>query len=225
MGHALLVPLAPSPSISHLFPDIESTAISAVLSHTLRARDLYRLDPRVRDVEPTYVFNGHTSTFEPSTAKFRQYSSLDSVIFPLHNYFAILLAHNPNAHGLPVYLLSYLTQLQTLAADYAWDAVLEYHTLFFNRRSREMEASGDYSAWSGPDIALLCTSVYPYRASSSTTVCCLSRPSAYGCGYPHTPSFDANTRDRPRTRRRRPHRLRVLAVPTSESSFRHLDPT
>ncbi|KAJ7124247.1 hypothetical protein C8R44DRAFT_875303 [Mycena epipterygia] len=51
----------------------------------------------------------------------------------------------------------------TLVDDYTSDAVLQYHTLFFNRRSREMEASGNCSGWSGPDIDLLCTSVYPYR--------------------------------------------------------------
>ncbi|KAJ7813234.1 hypothetical protein B0H14DRAFT_3750982, partial [Mycena olivaceomarginata] len=155
-------------SVSRLFPDIEPSILSAVLNHTLRARDLYLLDPRVRDVEPTYIFNGFKSCFEPSTSKFREYATtLDSVIIPLHNYFAILLAHNPEAHALPAYIFSYLIQLRMLAADYAWEAVLDYHTLFFNRRIREMETSGDYSAWFGLDISLLGTYVYPDRSSSS----------------------------------------------------------
>ncbi|KAJ7493279.1 hypothetical protein B0H11DRAFT_2394701 [Mycena galericulata] len=154
---------APSVSLSRLFPDTEHTAISAVLNHTLRARDLYLLDARIREVEPVYVFNGLTSTFEPSTSASRAYPTLDSIIFPLHNYFAILLAHHPSAHGLPVYLLSYLTLLQSLAADHDWDAVLRYHTLFFNRRAREMEADGDFSGWSAPDVPLLCAHVYPHR--------------------------------------------------------------
>ncbi|KAJ7452176.1 hypothetical protein B0H11DRAFT_1927593 [Mycena galericulata] len=158
------------------------TALAAVLNHTLRARDLYLLDARIREVEPVYVFNGLTSTFEPSTSTFREYPTLDSVIFPLHNYFAILLAHHPNAHGLPVHLLSYLTLLHSLAADYDWDAVLGYHTLFFNRRVREMEADGDYSAWSGPDVSLLCTHVYPHRKSS------------YGTSL-HSPESVPRTRD------------------------------
>ncbi|KAJ7908927.1 hypothetical protein B0H13DRAFT_1466038, partial [Mycena leptocephala] len=123
--------------------------------HTLRARDLYLLDPRVRDVEPTYVFNGFTSSFEPSPAEFREYSTLDSVIIPLHNYFAIVLAHNPEERELPVHFFSYLTHLQILAAEYDWDAVRCYHTLFFNRRAREMEADGDYAAWFTPDLSLL----------------------------------------------------------------------
>ncbi|KAJ7761687.1 hypothetical protein B0H16DRAFT_1205780, partial [Mycena metata] len=146
-----------------LFPDIDPSTIIAVLSHSLRARDLYLLDPRVQETKPTYTFNGFTSTFEPSTAKFREYSTLDSIIIPLHNYFAILMAHHPEAHGLPVFLMSYLTQLQLLAADYDWHAVLQYHTLFFNRRIREMEANGSFSAWSAPDVGLLCTDIYPHR--------------------------------------------------------------
>jgi hypothetical protein len=120
---AFVARASPSPSLSRLFPDIDSSTIAAVLNHTLRARDLYLLDPRVRDVEPSYVFNGFTSSFEMSSAKFREYTTLDSVIIPLHNYFAILLAHNPNAQELPAYLFSYLTQLQILASEYDWDAV------------------------------------------------------------------------------------------------------
>ncbi|KAJ7126530.1 hypothetical protein C8R43DRAFT_817615, partial [Mycena crocata] len=142
-------------SLSRLFPDIGPTTIAAVLNHTLRARDLYLLDPRVCDAEPTYIFNGFTSTFEPSTSKFREYSTPDSVIIPLHNYFAILLAHHPCAYGLSAYLFSYLTHIQTLAADYDWNAVLRYHMLFFNRRIREMEADGTFCAWSTPDLSLL----------------------------------------------------------------------
>jgi hypothetical protein len=91
----LVHPRAPSPSLLCLFPDIEPTTIRAVLSHTLRARDLYLLDPCVQDAEPTYVFNGFTSTFEESTSKFRQYSTFDTVMLPLHNYCAILLVHHP----------------------------------------------------------------------------------------------------------------------------------
>jgi hypothetical protein len=88
-------------------------------------------------------------------------------MLPLHNYFAVLLAHHPDAHDLPVFLLSYPTQLQMLTTDSTWNVtVLQYHTLFFNRLSREMEASGDYSAWRDPDIDLLCTHVYLYRRSS-----------------------------------------------------------
>ncbi|KAJ7107272.1 hypothetical protein C8R43DRAFT_905807 [Mycena crocata] len=216
----IFVPLVSSFSSSRLFPDIEPGTINAVLNHTLRAWDLYLLDPRVQDVEPTYVFNGFTSSFEKSTSQSEEYSTLDSVIFPLHNYFAILLVHNPKAQRLPVYLLSYLTHLQSLAADYEWDAVLEYHTLFFNRRSREMEESGDYSAWSGPDIALLCTSVYPHRISTRRTPGRVSRlsPNGQSAHQAAPTSTTTSRRQRPRTRRRRPRRL-------AEPSLRCVDPT
>ncbi|KAJ7827852.1 hypothetical protein B0H14DRAFT_2367343 [Mycena olivaceomarginata] len=221
MDHGF-VPLVrvPLTSVSRLFPDIEPSILSAVLNHTLRARDLYLLDPRVRDVEPTYIFNGFTSCFEPSTSKFREYATLGSVIIPLHNYFAILLAHNPEAHALPTYIFSYLTQLQMLAADYAWEAVLGYHTLFFNRHIREMEASGDYSAWSGPDISLLGTYVYPDRSSSSPGIHSTCRLST--ATHPPPSAFDASRRRRPRAQHRRPC---MSAAQQLELLYRRVDPT
>ncbi|KAJ7245777.1 hypothetical protein C8J57DRAFT_1035272, partial [Mycena rebaudengoi] len=112
-------------SLLRLFPDVDPTTISSVLNHTLRARDLYLLDVRIGEVEPPLTFNPFTSSFEPSTRVFREYSTSDTIIFPLHTYFAILLAHNPDAHGLAAYFFSHLTHLQTLAADFAWDAVIE----------------------------------------------------------------------------------------------------
>ncbi|KAJ7847207.1 hypothetical protein B0H13DRAFT_1646174, partial [Mycena leptocephala] len=47
------------------------------------------------------------------------------------------------------YFFSYLTHIETLATEYEWAAVLEYHMLFFNRRRTEMQA-GLYTAWSSP---------------------------------------------------------------------------
>ncbi|KAJ6570308.1 hypothetical protein B0H10DRAFT_1840333, partial [Mycena sp. CBHHK59/15] len=136
--------------LAWLFLDVESSAINAVVNHRLLAHDLYLLDPRIQDVEPSYIFNGFTSTFEASTGKFREYTTLDTILFPLHSYFAILLAHNSSAYGLSAYLFLYLTHIQVLAADYEWEAVLKYHTLFFNRQSHEMEVHSDYSAWFSP---------------------------------------------------------------------------
>ncbi|KAJ7733955.1 hypothetical protein B0H16DRAFT_1236614, partial [Mycena metata] len=150
-------------ALSALFPDIEPSTLTAAMSHSLRPHDLYLLDPRIQEIEPVYTFNASTSTFEPSATEFRKYSTLDSIVIPLHNYFAILLAQNPDAHGLPVFLFSYLTRLQLLAANYDWHAALQYHTIFFNRRAREMEMDGSFAAWSTPDPALLCTYVYPHR--------------------------------------------------------------
>ncbi|KAJ6556883.1 hypothetical protein B0H10DRAFT_2241117 [Mycena sp. CBHHK59/15] len=54
-------PLAPldsaagaSPSLRSLFPDIEPACITAVIAHELKATDLYKLDTRVKDLEPSY---------------------------------------------------------------------------------------------------------------------------------------------------------------------------
>lgn len=223
-GIASITPRAPLASFSRLFPDIAPFTITAVLDHTLRARDLYLLDPRIRDVEPSYVFNGLTSWFEESTSKFRAYSSLDCVTIPLHNYFAILLAHNLDVHALPVYLFSYLTHLQMLAADYDWEAVLEYHTLFFNRRAREMEENGDYSAWGNPDVFLLCTHVYPHRNSLRSTPPCLPEPAS--CTSPA--ALGDKVAAPPRTPRRRPRlprpRSRIFVGTSRHLSTRHPQP-
>ncbi|KAJ7884872.1 hypothetical protein B0H13DRAFT_1510621, partial [Mycena leptocephala] len=86
----------------------------------------------------------------------KSYKNLNSIIFPLHTYFAILLEHIPTSsrHGISSYFFSYLTHIETLATEYEWAAVLEYHMLFFNRRRTEMQA-GLYTAWSSPDLTLL----------------------------------------------------------------------
>ncbi|KAJ7364215.1 hypothetical protein DFH08DRAFT_1016294 [Mycena albidolilacea] len=58
------------------------------------------------------------------------------MLLPLHNYFAVLLAHHPDAHELPVFLLSYLTQLQMLTTDYAWNTSPIPHPVFQPPQSR-----------------------------------------------------------------------------------------
>ncbi|KAJ7823921.1 hypothetical protein B0H13DRAFT_1554489, partial [Mycena leptocephala] len=94
------------------------------------------------------------------------YKNLNSVVFPLHTFFAILTAHLPACSAAVVYFYRYLTHLSTLAAEYEWAAVLEYHTLFFNRRCNDMLA-GSYDGWGTLDISLLSSHVYPHRKQIS----------------------------------------------------------
>lgn len=153
-------PAGASPSLRSLFPDIESACITAVISHELKASDLYKLDTRVKDSEPSYSLSA-AGTFEMNVSKHKAYKNLISVTFPLHHYFAILTAHLHLA-GPSVYFYRYLTHIETLATEYEWPAVFEYHTLFFNRRRGDMLA-GSYDDWGRSDVGLLCSHVYPHR--------------------------------------------------------------
>ncbi|KAJ7151878.1 hypothetical protein C8R43DRAFT_886460 [Mycena crocata] len=154
-------PAGASPSLRTLFPDIEPACITAVITHDLKAADLYKLDTRVKDAEPSYTLSA-AGTFEMNVSKHKSYKSLNSVLFPLHHYFAILTAHLPHRCAAPVYFYRYLTYITTLATEYEWAAVLEYHTLFFNRRRGDMQA-GQYDGWAVSDIGLLSSYVYPHR--------------------------------------------------------------
>ncbi|KAJ7094101.1 hypothetical protein C8R44DRAFT_546441, partial [Mycena epipterygia] len=162
-----VVPVAgalPSPTLRSLFPDIESACITAVITHELKASDVYKLDPRLKDSESSFVLTG--AGLQLNDSKHKNYKNLNSIVFPLHTYFAILLEYVPatSSHGLASYFLWYLTHIETLATEYEWAAVLEYHILFFNRRRNEM-LTGHYTAWSSPDLTLLSTHVYPHRKS------------------------------------------------------------
>ncbi|KAJ7731272.1 hypothetical protein B0H16DRAFT_1243030, partial [Mycena metata] len=154
-------PAGALPSIRALFPDIEPVCITAVLTHELKAVDLYKLDACIKDLEPTYSLSSNGS-FDMNVSRHKAYKTLNTIIFPLLNYFAILTAHIPGRAAAPVYFYRYLTHLTTLAAEYEWAAVLEYHTLFFNRRRGDM-LTGSYDGWGLSDMGLLSTHVYPHR--------------------------------------------------------------
>ncbi|KAJ7743762.1 hypothetical protein B0H16DRAFT_1322458 [Mycena metata] len=160
-------PAGASPSLRSLFPDIEPACITAVITHDLKASDLYKLDTRVKDSEPTYSLSA-TGTFEMNNSKHKTYKNFNSVAFPLHAYFAILTAHLPDRSAATIYFYRYLTHIATLATEYEWPAVFEYHTLFFNRRRNDMLA-GEYDGWGSSDIGLLSSHVYPHRKAISIT--------------------------------------------------------
>ncbi|KAJ7089052.1 hypothetical protein C8R43DRAFT_908629 [Mycena crocata] len=161
------VPAGASPSLRALFPDIEPAHILSVISHELRAADLYKLDPRLKDVEATYCI-GATGALELNTTKHKSYKTLNSILLPLNTYFGILTVHNIANGYLAAYFHRHTAHLVTLASEFEWAAVLEYHTLFFNRRRGDM-LEGSYATWGQPDIALLALHVYPHRKQVSAT--------------------------------------------------------
>ncbi|KAJ6601792.1 hypothetical protein DFH09DRAFT_900325 [Mycena vulgaris] len=179
-------PAGASPSLRSLFPDIEPACITAVITHELKAADLYKLDERVKDSEPSYSLSA-AGTFEMNVSKHKAYKNLNSIIFPLNNYFGILTAHlAANKIIAPcVYFYRYLTHITALATEYEWPAVFEYHTLFFNRRRGDM-ITGSYEGWGASDIGLLSSHIYPHRkqihiASSSKGP---KRPASSGSAEP-----------------------------------------
>ncbi|KZP17752.1 hypothetical protein FIBSPDRAFT_670926, partial [Athelia psychrophila] len=135
------------------FPTVEAATISAILSHDLRATELFKLDSRYRDKTERQVlaFNGTSLEVASRDSLAKEYKSLNSVSVPLGTYFSILLAAVPitvisELRTLGQHFLWYTTHLLKLSADYEWAAVLAYHTDFFNTRRREM-TEGIYVGW------------------------------------------------------------------------------
>ncbi|KAF7368055.1 Integrase/recombinase xerD [Mycena sanguinolenta] len=216
----LNAPAGASPSLRSLFPDIKSACITAVITHDLEAADLYKLDVRVKDSEPTYSLSA-TGTFEMNMAKHKAYKNLNSVIFPLHTYFAILTSHLPGRPAATVYFYCYLTHLATLASEYEWAAVLEYHTLFFNRRRGEM-LTGSYEGWATSDIGLLSTYVYPHRKPINVTAKTKKAAAAGATGAEPCRNFNSGKCESP-CAWKRPHGSGRTCSPTT-SSPRHGHP-
>ncbi|CAK5267102.1 unnamed protein product [Mycena citricolor] len=163
---------APS-SLRSLFPDVEPAVLVLVISHELKAQDLYKLDGRVNEMEATFSLNAN-GIFERNVSGHKQYTSPATVIHPLHTYFAILTAHLASVPAVPAavrtsaptYFYRYLGHLTSLAAEYEWKAVLRYHELFFNRRRNDM-IDGLYANWAYPDVGLLSMHVYQHRRTAS----------------------------------------------------------
>ncbi|KAJ7208535.1 hypothetical protein GGX14DRAFT_335285, partial [Mycena pura] len=149
-------------SLYTLFPDVEPACITAVITHNLAAADLYKLDARIREADPTYNL-GATGMLELSVGKHRTYKTFSSTLsIPLHTYFAILGAHLAGHAGPGIYFHRYLEHLELLVLEFDWAAVLEYHMRFFNRRRRDM-LQGAYQGWGDVETSLLSTLVYPHR--------------------------------------------------------------
>ncbi|KAG6875158.1 hypothetical protein C0993_010550 [Termitomyces sp. T159_Od127] len=74
-------------SLRTRFPDIDTSALAAIIMHEFKAADLHKLDPTNRDKETAYTFNGSTNQFELSHCAAREYKTPFSVLIPLQSYF------------------------------------------------------------------------------------------------------------------------------------------
>ncbi|KAJ7744423.1 hypothetical protein B0H16DRAFT_1455046 [Mycena metata] len=64
-----------------LFPDIEPVCITLVLMHELKATDLYKLDARTKDLEPTYSLST-TGSFDMNNTRHKAYKTLNPSCSP-----------------------------------------------------------------------------------------------------------------------------------------------
>ncbi|KAJ7216392.1 hypothetical protein GGX14DRAFT_561959 [Mycena pura] len=155
----------PPPSLVTLFPDVEPACITSVITHTLRASDLYKLNPRTREEDTGFKLSELSGTIEVNVSKHKTYKTLNSVFF------------------------RYLSHITELAVDYEWSAIYVYHALFFNRRLADM-ASGTYTTWGEPDIGLLASKVYPHRCAAQHPA---AKAKTAGSGAKAPPSGNAAT--------------------------------
>ncbi|KAJ7346124.1 hypothetical protein DFH08DRAFT_745946, partial [Mycena albidolilacea] len=187
-------PAGASPSFRSLFPHVKSACITSVITHDLPALDLYKLDKRVKDPTPQLIIDA-SGTVAMGSTKLRTYKTLNSVTFPLHVYFAILGAHLRTVAP-SVYFWCYITHIESLALEYEWSAVFEYHTLFFDLRQEDM-LSELYSNWGLPDPNLLCVHVYPFKKAVQVAKPPSTKRPATSAGGEACHNFNAGKCDTP----------------------------
>jgi hypothetical protein len=155
-----------SPSLRSLFPDVEAAHIASIISHEFPGDNLFKLDWRYWDKEPTFALNPLTGQFKKSATSAKRYKDYDALYLPLVTYFSILSVHMQNQRTVP-FNFSFLIHVQKLARNYERHAVLEYTMKFFNRRGLEMPEQENYSGWGIPDAHFMAEHVNGYRKASN----------------------------------------------------------
>lgn len=130
------------------FPLVSRETLQEIIHFEFFPPDLYKLNPM-------YLEKG--LDLETKT---EDYPTFDSLMEPLVVYFQILSCYAASSNSISALLAIhrgshvYRAHLSSLNRTYKWPAVLEYHSQFFFRRSREM-ARGDFSGWCSPDNELI----------------------------------------------------------------------
>ncbi|KZT22697.1 hypothetical protein NEOLEDRAFT_1137727 [Neolentinus lepideus HHB14362 ss-1] len=136
-------------------PHVDDATLDAILSHTLKAWDIYKLD----HIEERRTFIEHlratTYTTCPTPSWVAEYPETHTLFRPLFEYFAVLGEYVPEMKELG---RKYAGDLKTIASPsmYAMkrEAVLEYHMKFFEERCKEMR-EGRFDGWTKIDTKLL----------------------------------------------------------------------
>ncbi|GLB45427.1 hypothetical protein LshimejAT787_3700060 [Lyophyllum shimeji] len=169
-----------SQSLLSQFPEVEEALILAVIGHTLKPSDLYKLDSKYRDKAERGMLEieGGTLRVKADTTT-KDYPTPYSVQAPLLVYIRILIAHATGSQVAAVARATtlYLAQFLKLCAEYEWAAVLNYHMAFFAHRRREMVA-GDYAGWCNIDVELQADYLTGFRKSRGAATPSTSRKAA-----------------------------------------------
>ncbi|KAJ7288817.1 hypothetical protein C8J57DRAFT_981295, partial [Mycena rebaudengoi] len=146
------------------FPDLEAAVITLVIQHELKAWDLSKLDSRYRNKEDRQTLSLGGVQLSYTDAAPRDYKSLNAIVVPLSEYFAILCMY-----AQPTGRKHIGSRANSgIAAEYEFAAVVEYHMEFFQRRRGEMQRHGDYSGWGRPDVELMSTLLYDRRKPAAS---------------------------------------------------------
>jgi hypothetical protein len=137
------------PSLLLAFPDVEVPILAAVITHSLTAVDLYKLDAQApARVSTVMSFEGQAILSTKVEPMLKHYPTLASLIVPLATYFQVLARATP-AKSLIISDagFKYIAQLAQHSAHYPYAAVFAYHVQHFGRRRREMQYEGSYAKW------------------------------------------------------------------------------
>lgn len=151
-------------SMTLFFSDIHPTTLRAVLTHDLRAEDLYKLDTKYgglpTDSGTTFtVARDGTLRVKRGKRIGKAFPTAYSLLLPLQRYFDILIMHTSTVDSLRIvghYFMLYMQSLLNFLQRYSWPAVRSYHIHFFNARLLDMKL-GHYSTWSALDMNLSAT--------------------------------------------------------------------
>lgn len=163
---------ATAPPLTSVFPDLHPEDLTSVISHTLRAENLYKLDTmKLHKHKDEYrVSAGGEVEVHPVNGCAEDYPHPYSVLIPLMRYFKILEYHSASL-GRPgwvgYYFQCYLEKLTKDMFTYEWPAVRLYHLRFFNARLEDMKR-GHYNGWQDRDATLAKQYLYKHARKSST---------------------------------------------------------
>ncbi|KIJ34921.1 hypothetical protein M422DRAFT_782663 [Sphaerobolus stellatus SS14] len=142
-------------SFDRMFHNVDLALRLAIAKHEFRPEQIWKLDSLAKERSKSKSFeldDDGSWTKKEKAATSKDYPTQRSLFDPLTRYFQmvqlyILYSAGINSAGQVIFALGeYLRQLQNLAAEYEWNAVLRYHFEFHSIRLAEMR-SGDYSGW------------------------------------------------------------------------------
>ncbi|KAG6919149.1 hypothetical protein DXG01_008956 [Tephrocybe rancida] len=167
-------PLTTNPTSHSLLsqlPEVEEAIILAVVNHTLKPSELYKLDSKYRGKAEWGMLEldgsfASSRTPSPRTTYLTPYSIEASFTV----YIRILVAHVSvqQVAAVAKAAMLYLALFLRLHTEYEWPAVLNYHMAPFARRRREV-AAGDYSGWPAVGVGLCADHLNGFRKPQPPT--------------------------------------------------------